>query len=155
MFREGLDPVELHWLISALCFFNVSNRATFSKIFKRDLGSKKSLTSLRERVVDMVRRYAAKALRPARATRKTKPDIDACRHMPRRMYELVRALTEEAATLRTSIATVSLSGDLVEKLEAIAAAGFDGDRDLRERLPGLGPFARSMSVRWSGTPVSP
>jgi 4-hydroxyphenylpyruvate dioxygenase len=28
--------------------------------------------------------------------------------------------------LRTSIATVSLSGDLVEKLEAIAAAGFDG-----------------------------
>ena len=28
--------------------------------------------------------------------------------------------------MRTSIATVSLSGDLVEKLEAIAAAGFDG-----------------------------
>jgi AcrR family transcriptional regulator len=56
-FREGLDPVELHWLISALCFFNVSNRATFSKIFKRDLGSRKSLGSLRDRVVDMVRRY--------------------------------------------------------------------------------------------------
>ena len=60
VFREELDPVELHWLISALSFFNVSNRATFSRIFKRDLGSKKSLTSLRERVVDMVRRYAAK-----------------------------------------------------------------------------------------------
>jgi AcrR family transcriptional regulator len=57
VFREGIDPVELHWQISALCFFNVSNRATFSKIFKRDLGSKKSLTSLRERVVDMVCRY--------------------------------------------------------------------------------------------------
>jgi AcrR family transcriptional regulator len=57
VFREGIDPVELHWQISALCFFNVSNRATFSKIFKRDLGSKKSLASLRERVVDMVRRY--------------------------------------------------------------------------------------------------
>lgn len=57
VFRDGLDPLELHWQISALCFFSVSNRATFSKIFKRDLGSKKSLTSLRERVADMVRRY--------------------------------------------------------------------------------------------------
>src|SRR5690606_30271343 len=32
LFRPGLDPVELHWLISALCFFNVSNRATFSRL---------------------------------------------------------------------------------------------------------------------------
>jgi AcrR family transcriptional regulator len=56
-FRDGLDAIELHWQISALCFFNVSNRATFSKIFKRDLGSKKSLASLRERVVDMIGRY--------------------------------------------------------------------------------------------------
>ena len=48
VFRPGLDPIELHWQISALCFFNVSNRATFSKIFKRDLGSKKSLASLRD-----------------------------------------------------------------------------------------------------------
>lgn len=60
LFREGLDPVELHWQISALCFFNVSNRATFSKIFKRDLGSKKSLASLRERAVDMISRYVAR-----------------------------------------------------------------------------------------------
>ncbi|WP_192180328.1 hypothetical protein [Mesorhizobium amorphae] len=29
-------------------------------------------------------------------------------------------------TLKTSIATVSISGDLREKLAAIAAAGFDG-----------------------------
>ena len=46
VFRTGLDPIELHWQISALCFFNVSNRATFSKIFKRDLGSKQSLAAL-------------------------------------------------------------------------------------------------------------
>jgi AcrR family transcriptional regulator len=59
VFREGLDPVELHWQVSALCFFNVSNRATFSKIFKRDLGSKKALAALRDRVVDMVDRYVA------------------------------------------------------------------------------------------------
>lgn len=60
VFRSGLDPVEVHWQISALCFFNVSNRATFSKIFKRDLGSKKEMAALRERVVDMVTRYVAK-----------------------------------------------------------------------------------------------
>lgn len=59
-FREGLDPVELHWQISALCFFNVSNRATFSKIFRRDLGSKKSLASLRDSIVEMVVRYVEK-----------------------------------------------------------------------------------------------
>ncbi len=57
VFRAGLDPVELHWQISALCFFNVSNRSTFSKIFKRDLGSKKSLASLREAAVEMITRH--------------------------------------------------------------------------------------------------
>jgi AcrR family transcriptional regulator len=57
VFRPGLDPVELHWQISALCFFNVSNRATFSKIFKRDLGSRKSLESLRSAVVEMIVRH--------------------------------------------------------------------------------------------------
>jgi AcrR family transcriptional regulator len=57
LFRPGLDPVELHWQISALCFFNVSNRATFSKIFKRDLGSKASLASLRDSVVEMIVRH--------------------------------------------------------------------------------------------------
>ena len=35
--------------------------------------------------------------------------------------------------MKTSIATVSLSGTLGEKLEAIAAARFDARRDLRER----------------------
>ncbi len=57
VFRPGLDPLELHWQISALCFFNVSNRATFSKVFKRNMGARKSLESLREAVVDMVVRY--------------------------------------------------------------------------------------------------
>jgi AcrR family transcriptional regulator len=57
LFRDGLDPLEIHWQISALCFFNVSNRATFSKIFKRDLGSSESLASLGDAVVEMVSRY--------------------------------------------------------------------------------------------------
>jgi AcrR family transcriptional regulator len=57
VFRDGLDPVELHWQISALCFFNVSNRATFSKVFRRDLGATEALSSLRDRVVEMVVRH--------------------------------------------------------------------------------------------------
>jgi AcrR family transcriptional regulator len=60
LFRPGLDPVEIHWQISALCFFNVSNRATFSKIFKRDLGSEQSLASLRQRTIEMVLRFVAR-----------------------------------------------------------------------------------------------
>src|SRR5262245_32021432 len=61
LFRKNLDPVELHWQISALCFFNVSNRATFSKIFGRDYGAPDAQGSLRKNVVDMVVRYV---LRP-------------------------------------------------------------------------------------------
>jgi AcrR family transcriptional regulator len=57
-FRRGIDPIDLHWQISALCFFNVSNRATFSKIFSRDLKSKKALAHLREQTVEMVHRFA-------------------------------------------------------------------------------------------------
>lgn len=60
VFRKDLSPVELHWQISALCFFNVSNRATFSKIFRVDLGSRRSQASLRERAVEMVLRNVLK-----------------------------------------------------------------------------------------------
>ena len=59
-FRRGIDPIDLHWQISALCFFNVSNRATFSKIFSRDLKSKKALAHLREQTVEMIQRFARK-----------------------------------------------------------------------------------------------
>jgi hypothetical protein len=57
VFRAGLDPIDLHWQISALCFFNVSNRATFSKIFSRDLKSRKALSRLRQLTVEMVERF--------------------------------------------------------------------------------------------------
>ena len=36
VFRQDIDPIDLHMSISALCFFNVSNRHTFSLIFKLD-----------------------------------------------------------------------------------------------------------------------
>jgi len=65
LFRDGLDPLELHWQISALCFFNVSNRATFGKIFARDVGTPKAQKSLRKAVVDMVLHYV---VRPEKLT---------------------------------------------------------------------------------------
>ncbi|SFU22694.1 transcriptional regulator, TetR family [Mesorhizobium sp. YR577] len=61
VFREGIDPVELHWQVSALCFFNVSNRATFSKIFGRDFGSQDQLERLRRNSVEMVVRFATRS----------------------------------------------------------------------------------------------
>jgi AcrR family transcriptional regulator len=64
IFRKGLDPIELHWQISALCFFNVSNRTTFSKIFGRDFGSDETQQSLRHNVVEMVVRYVVEPSPP-------------------------------------------------------------------------------------------
>src|SRR3954470_9299112 len=39
LFRSDLDPVDVHMLISAFCFFRVSNQYTFGIIFQRDLSS--------------------------------------------------------------------------------------------------------------------
>src|SRR5262247_1964775 len=47
LFRHDVDPVDLHMSISALCIFNVANRATFSTIFKRDMASAKALAARR------------------------------------------------------------------------------------------------------------
>ncbi|MGO4838090.1 hypothetical protein AB4144_38170 [Rhizobiaceae sp. 2RAB30] len=43
--------------MSALCFFNVSNRPTFSGIFKKDLDTEAAQAERRQQVVDMVLRY--------------------------------------------------------------------------------------------------
>jgi AcrR family transcriptional regulator len=60
VFRRDIDPVDLHMSISALCFFNVANRYTFSLIFKRDLTSAAALRARRDSVVEMVVRYVRK-----------------------------------------------------------------------------------------------
>ena len=56
-FREGLDPRELHWLISALSFFNVSNQHTFSRIFDWHQAAPENQQKLEDHVTDMVIRY--------------------------------------------------------------------------------------------------
>ncbi len=54
VFRDDIDPVDLHMTISALCFFNMSNRYTFSHIFNRDIGGIDALSKRRGQVVDIV-----------------------------------------------------------------------------------------------------
>jgi AcrR family transcriptional regulator len=39
VFRGRFDPVDVHMLISAFCFFRVSNKPTFGTIFHRDLSA--------------------------------------------------------------------------------------------------------------------
>ncbi|UFN48879.1 TetR family transcriptional regulator [Roseomonas sp. OT10] len=59
VFRPGIDPLELHWQISALCFFAVSNRPTFSRLFGLDPGDAAAQARRREGVLEMVERYVA------------------------------------------------------------------------------------------------
>jgi hypothetical protein len=57
VFRAGLDPVDIHASISALSFFNVSNRHTFGLIFKLDSTSAAYIAHRRDSVIDMIVRY--------------------------------------------------------------------------------------------------
>jgi AcrR family transcriptional regulator len=59
VFRKGLDPTDIHASISALTFFNVSNRYTFDLIFQRDGQTSKALEARRQSVVDMVLRFVS------------------------------------------------------------------------------------------------
>ncbi|MBX3531304.1 MAG: TetR family transcriptional regulator [Rhizobiaceae bacterium] len=56
LFRP-VEAVELHWHISALSFFNVSNRATFSGIFGDALFTPAGQQTLMRHVVEMILRY--------------------------------------------------------------------------------------------------
>jgi AcrR family transcriptional regulator len=57
VFRAGLDAVDLHSTISALAFFNVSNRHTFTTIFKRDTQSGAGLAQRRANIIELVARF--------------------------------------------------------------------------------------------------
>jgi AcrR family transcriptional regulator len=57
VFRPGLDAVDIHASISALSFFNVSNRHTFGVIFKLDTRSPAYVAHRRDSVIEMVARF--------------------------------------------------------------------------------------------------
>jgi AcrR family transcriptional regulator len=60
IFRRGIEPIDLHMSISALCFFNVSNRHTFSLIFDVQLDTTAAHTKRRDSIVEMVVRFVRK-----------------------------------------------------------------------------------------------
>jgi AcrR family transcriptional regulator len=59
-FRKGVDPVELHMLVSALCFYNVSNRYTFAANFGVDMGLPRVAKRRREVVIETILRFCLK-----------------------------------------------------------------------------------------------
>ena len=60
VFRPDLSPLDVHSFISALCFFNVSNRHTFSLIFQTGLKQPKASILDRERVIDAMVRFVSR-----------------------------------------------------------------------------------------------
>ncbi|MGB4116912.1 MAG: TetR/AcrR family transcriptional regulator [Polaromonas sp.] len=57
VFRAGLDPIDIHASISALTFFNVSNRHTFGLIFKNAGQTKKAQATRRQNIVELIERF--------------------------------------------------------------------------------------------------
>ncbi|MEK0084612.1 TetR/AcrR family transcriptional regulator [Benzoatithermus flavus] len=57
VFRAGVDPVNLHLMISSLCFYRVSNRHTWGAIFGRDLAAPEHAAAQRQMAVEAVLRY--------------------------------------------------------------------------------------------------
>ncbi len=60
LFRAGIDPVDLHMTISALSFYNVSNRYTFMHNFGVDFTASQTKAARREQIIDCVMAWIAK-----------------------------------------------------------------------------------------------
>ncbi len=58
-FREDVDPIDLHLMISSMCFHRVANRHTWSAAFGRDPSGPRSWTRTRHRemIIDSVLRF--------------------------------------------------------------------------------------------------
>ena len=57
LFRSDLNPLHLHWKISALSFFNVSNRNTFSAVFGGKLFEAHEQEELKSNIVRMIQTF--------------------------------------------------------------------------------------------------
>lgn len=56
-FRPGIEPLDIHATISALTFFNVSNRHTFGLIFKHDLTNPSIVAERRTCIIEILTRF--------------------------------------------------------------------------------------------------
>ncbi len=68
LFRDDVDAIDVHMMISAFCFFRVANRHTFGAIFGRDLVEPQSHDRYRAMCSDMIARFLAAT--PAVPTRR-------------------------------------------------------------------------------------
>jgi AcrR family transcriptional regulator len=59
LFRDDVDAIDVHMMISSFCFFRVANRYTFGAIFGRDLVDPHDRERYRRMVGDLVVRYLA------------------------------------------------------------------------------------------------
>ena len=59
LFRRGIDALDLHTNITALCFSTVSIRYPFRQGFSRDIGSRAEVEQRREQIVDVILRWCA------------------------------------------------------------------------------------------------
>ena len=59
LFRQGVEPLDLHMLITSLGWFQIANRHTFGYIFGRDLASPKQIARNQSLILTMVMRFIA------------------------------------------------------------------------------------------------
>ncbi|MBU1329863.1 MAG: TetR family transcriptional regulator [Gammaproteobacteria bacterium] len=57
LFRPGLEPLDVHMLISSFCFYRVSNRHTFGTIFQIDLSADATRQRHKALICESVLRY--------------------------------------------------------------------------------------------------
>ena len=53
-FRAGIDALDLHTNITALCFYTVSNRYSFREGFARDMWAADELKKRRQQIVEII-----------------------------------------------------------------------------------------------------
>jgi len=56
VFRENLDPIDIHLTISALAFYNVSNRASIRQVFGHDMAAPQARARRRSSAIETVLR---------------------------------------------------------------------------------------------------
>ncbi len=56
-FRPGISALEIHWQISAFCFYSVSNRSTFSKLFEQQISVGMSFEKIKSNAIDSIMRF--------------------------------------------------------------------------------------------------
>jgi AcrR family transcriptional regulator len=59
VFRDGIEPVDIHMNISSMSFYAVSNQYTFGRIFNYDLTKNKEFERRRNTIVDTMVRYVS------------------------------------------------------------------------------------------------